>query len=142
MAEISEATMALVTAAATEQYAEYKANATAEHKAAAMAKLERYNTDEAYKAEHMGRFATTFTEADSNGDGKLVLAEYQVFEQKMRDFKIADGDWVEAEMPYERNYNVANSVSEGDGVTMADMGAVMKPWMAKFLELKAADEAQ
>ena len=33
-----------------------------------------------------------------------------------------------------------NMISEGDGVTMAEMFMVMGPWMAKFEELKAADQ--
>ena len=40
--EISEATMALIIAAATEQYAEWKADSTPEQKAAGIAKLHRF----------------------------------------------------------------------------------------------------
>ena len=56
----------------------------------------------------------------------------------MRALKEADGDWHESDHA-EANYAIVNSVSEGDGYTMAEMWAVMGPWRQKWEAIKAAD---
>ena len=55
----------------------------------------------------------------------------------MRAMKEENGEWHESDH-VEENYAICNSISEGDGFTMAEMWAVMTPWMAKFDELKAS----
>ena len=84
-------------------------------------------------------FVKCWNDADVDGDGKLNLAEYKKFEAAMHAIKEADGDWNESDHA-EENYAICNSVSEGDGFTMADFGAVIAPWMAKFEALKNADQ--
>ena len=68
---LSEATMNLINARATEQYNEWKANATEEQKADQLAKLQRYKTDEAFRNERKARMEKAWSDADANGDGKL-----------------------------------------------------------------------
>ena len=63
--------MNLINARATEQYNEWKANATEEQKADQLAKLQRYKTDEAFRNERKARMEKAWSEADANGDGKL-----------------------------------------------------------------------
>ena len=70
---ISEATMELINARAAEQYAEWKANATEEQKAAGMEKLNKFKNDEDFKNQHMARMNNAWNEADADGDGKLNL---------------------------------------------------------------------
>ena len=56
----------------------------------------------------------------------------------MRALKEADGEWHESDHA-EENYNIVNSIGDGDGFTMQQMRSIMGPWLAKFEELKAAD---
>ena len=135
---ISEATMELINARAAEQYAEWKANATEEQKAAGLEKLNKFKNDEDFKNQHMARMNNAWNEADADGDGKLNLQEHKNWENKMRALKEADGDWHESDHA-EANYAIANSVIEGDGYTMAEMWAVMGPWRQKWEAIKAAD---
>ena len=76
--------------------------------------------------------------ADADGDGKLNLEEHKAWESAVRAIKQADGDWHESEHD-QANYEILNSISEGEGYTFAEARAIMAPWMAKFEELKAAD---
>ena len=128
----------MINTRATEQYNEWKAGATAEQKASGMEKLERYKTDETFRTAHMAKMQQAWDDADANNDGKLDLAEYRVFDAAMRAMKTADGEWHESDHA-EANYGIGNSLSEGDGITMAEMRQAMAPWLAKFEELKAAD---
>ena len=68
---IPAATLEKLTARATAQYASWKATSTPEQKTAGLAKLERFKNDEAYKTEEMGKFTKMYTDADTNGDGRL-----------------------------------------------------------------------
>ena len=135
---LSEATLELINARATEQYAEWKANATEEQKAKGLEKMEKYKNDEEFKAQQGQIFMNTWNECDADGDGKLNLQEHKNFESKMHALKAADGDWNESDHA-EANYAIVNSVSEGDGYSMSDFRACMGPWMAKFEACKAAD---
>ena len=76
--------------------------------------------------------------ADVNGDGKLDLAESRAFAAAIKAQKDEEGDWSESLDLVEENYNIINMISEGDGYTMAEMWMAMGPWMAKFMECKAA----
>ena len=97
--------------------------------------------DEEFKNQRMQEMANAWSDADADGDGKLNLAEYRVFEQKRRELKESNGEWHESDHA-EANYAIINSLAEGDGFTQAEMYAAMAPWMAKWEEIKAADEAQ
>ena len=79
-----------------------------------------------------------WSDADADGDGKLNFAEHQVWENAMRAAKEAEGEWNESEHT-QANYDIANSVGEGDGYTMAELMAILGPWARKFEELKNAD---
>ena len=139
---IPAATLQLIAPRAAAQYAEWKAGATAEQKAAGLAMLEKYRGgDEAFKAQRTAQMQAAWDGADADGDGKLNLAEYRVFENARRSLKEADGEWHESDHA-EENYAILNSLSNGDGFTMAEMHSVFVPWMAKWEECKAADEAQ
>ena len=95
-----------------------------------------------YMAEVMGKFAKMFNDADANGDGRLNLEEYKVFNAAARADATANGEWLDADSHDEDNYALLNSVTAEDGFTMADMHQIMGPWMAKMNELKDANEAQ
>ena len=136
---LSAATMDLINVRATAQYAEWKETGTPEQKAAGEAKLARMRSEPEFMAEQMGKFAKMFSDADTNGDGRLDLEEYRVFSAATKAIALADGDWREAGDHDEENYAIINSVSAEDGFTMAEMQQTMGPWMAKFTELKNAD---
>ena len=80
-----------------------------------------------------------WSDADTNGDGKLDRAEFGTWSAAMRAHKASEGEWNEPEVNDDTDYEIMNGVSEGDGFTMAEMMQVFGPWMAKFEELKAAD---
>ena len=122
----------------TRQYAEWKANATEEQKTSSLAKMQRFQTDEAFKNQYMERINKAFTDADADGDGRLNLAEYRVFDATIRALKTAEGEWHESDHA-EENWNIGNQLSEGDGVSQEDLRAFSAPCAAKFNELKAAD---
>ena len=104
-----------------------------------MAKLERFRNDEEFKNQRMQMMNKAWTDADSNGDGKLDRAEFGTWAEAMRAVKVAEGEWNEPENHDDEDYEIMNSVSEGEGFTMAEMMSVFGPWMAKFEALKAAD---
>ena len=107
-----------------------------------MEMLEKYRgADEEFKNQRKQEMENAWNEADVDGDGKLNLAEYRVFEQKRREMKESNGEWHESDHA-EANYAILNSLSAGDGFTQAEMYSTFAPWMAKFEEVKAADEAQ
>ena len=139
---IPAATLELINARATEQYNEWKAGATAEQKAKGMEMKNKYmGADEEFKNQRQQEMQNAWNEADADGDGKLNLAEYRVFEQKRREMKESNGEWHESDHA-EANYAILNSLSAGDGFTQAEMYSTFVPWMAKWEEVKAADEAQ
>ena len=136
--EIPQATLDMISVRATDQYNEWKNTATEAQKASGLAMMNRYKTDEAFRTEHTNRMTQAWNDADADGDGKLNLAEYRVFDAAMRKFKVDAGEWHESDHA-EENWNIANSLSAADGCTWEELRAVMKPWMVKFEELKAAD---
>ena len=111
------ATLEKINARATAQFATWKATATAEQKATGLATLEKFRNDEAFKAQHMEKFNKAWTDADSNGDGKLDRAEFGAWAAAMRTLKTEEGDWFEAENHDDEDYELMNGVSEGDGFT-------------------------
>ena len=135
---LSEATMALLNARTEEQYNEWKANATAEQKAKMAENQGKMKNDEEFRNGIMAKVTKAWGDADSNGDGKLDLAEFTAFEGAMRAVREADGEWFETDHAA-ANYAIMNSVSEGDGFTMAEMWACLKAWRAKFDAMREAD---
>ena len=136
--QIPAATLEMINVRAAAQYAEWKAGATEAQKASGLEKLQKFKNDEAFRNEHMAKMAKAWSDADANGDGKLDLAEYRNYDAAMRTLKEAEGEWHESDHA-EENYNIVNSISEGEGFTMEQMRSIMAPWIAKFEELKAAD---
>ena len=93
--DLSAEIMDKINARMTEQYAAYKANATAENKAATIAVLAQSKSDPEFAATHMAKVAKTFADADVNGDGKLNFAEYTVWEAALQAIATASGRWAE-----------------------------------------------
>ena len=127
---------------ATAQYTEWKETATPEQKTAGEAKLKRMREEPEFMAEQMTKFGKMFSDADTNGDGRLNLEEYRAFSAATKAEAESAGEWREAGDRDEENFAILNSISAEDGFTMAEMQMVMGPWMAKFTELKNADAAQ
>ena len=100
--------------------------------------MERFKNDEAFKAEHIQKLNKAWTDADTNGDGKLDRAEMGTWAVAMRAMKDEEGEWCDSDHD-DQDYEIFNSVGEGDGFTMAELFACFKPWHVKFDELKAAD---
>ena len=136
---LSQATLDMINARVTGQYAEWKQTGTPEQKAAGEEKLRRMREEPEFMAEMMGKFGKMFSDADTNGDGRLNLEEYKAFSAATKAIAIAEGDWTEADNHDEENYAIMNSVSAEDGFTMSEMQQCMGPWMAKMTELKNAD---
>ena len=79
-AALPEATMTKINELATAQFGRWKATATQEQKDAGLAKMEKFRTDENFKAQEMQKMTTAWSDADVNGDGKLDLQEYKNFD--------------------------------------------------------------
>ena len=79
-----------------------------------------------------------WNDADANGDGKLDLVEARRLDEAYKAEAESLGGWYESDH-VEENYNIFNSVSEGDGVTFDEYCQVLMLWEAKFEELRAAD---
>ena len=136
---LPQATIDLINARVATQYQEWKTTATAEQKEAGPAKLARMRAEPEFMAEQMTKFGKMFSDADTNGDGRLNLEEYRVFQASAKAAAVAEGEWTDAEDHQEADYNIINSVSAEDGFTIAEMQQIMGPWMAKMTELKEAD---
>ena len=91
--------------------------------------------DEGFRNQFMQKFNQAWTDADSNKNGKLNLDEFRVFEQAMRTAREANGEWFERDNA-EANYNIFNSVSEGDGFTKKECWAILREWKKIFDHLK------
>ena len=89
----------------------------------------------------MAEYAKMFSDADANGDGVLDEAEYRVFMAAGVAKGRSEGHFVDdSEEKIARGYALGNRVTPGvEGVSMADIGATMPIYHAKFNELKAAD---
>ena len=72
---LSEAQTAEITAIVTENIVRYKAEATAEQKAAALAQMEE-RKDPAKKQEQMAKLQEGFAAVDSDNDGRISQAEF------------------------------------------------------------------
>ena len=137
---LSQATLDMINTRVAGQYAEWKQTGTPEQKAAGEAKLKRMREEPEYMAEMMGKFGKMFSDADTNGDGRLNLEEYRAFSAATKAEAISTGDWTEADDHVEENYAIVNSISAEDGFTIDEMKQTMGPWMAKMTELKNADQ--
>ena len=138
---LSQATIDLINPRVTAQYAEWKQTATAEQKASGAEKLRRMREEPEFMAEQMAKFGKMFSDADTNGDGRLNLEEYKAFQAAAKVDATANNEWVEAAPDMDGDYAILNSVSAEEGFTIAEMQQIMGPWMAKMTELKNADEA-
>ena len=69
---LSAAILELINTRATNNYLEFKQNATPEQKAARNAKYQRYREDPEFMAEKMVQVSKMFSDADVNGDGAVV----------------------------------------------------------------------
>ena len=76
---LSQATIDLINPRVTAQYAEWKQTATAEQKASGAEKLRRMREEPEFMAEQMAKFGKMFSDADTNGDGRLNFEEYKAF---------------------------------------------------------------
>merc|ERR1712110_654655 len=76
---LSQATIDMINTRVTAQFAEWKQTGTPEQKAAGAEKLRRMREGPEFMAEQMGKFGKMFNDADTNGDGRLNLEEYKVF---------------------------------------------------------------
>merc|ERR1712010_4355 len=132
-------TLDLITSRATSQFNEWKTSLTDEQKVAEMEKIRNLWNGPNFNAEFMAKQAQLFNEADANQDGKLNLAEYKVWEGKMRDQARENGTWFEADDHTEENYNVCNSIGDGDGFTHAELLQIMGAWMPIFESLKVTN---
>ena len=110
-----------INARATEQYNKWKTSATPEQKAAGIEKLNKFRTDEEFKNGEMAKMTKAWADADANGDGKLNLEEYKAFDAALKAIALANGEWYEDGDYHEANFNMANSIGEGDGFTMPEM---------------------
>ena len=72
---LSEAQTAEITAIVNENIVRYKAEATAEQKAAALAQMEE-RKDPAKKQEQMAKLQEGFAAVDSDNDGRISQAEF------------------------------------------------------------------
>ena len=69
----------------------------------------------------MEKMNKCWTDADTNGDGKLDRAEFGNFNAAMNAMKTEEGCWTEPENHDDEEYEIMNGISEGDGFTMAEM---------------------
>ena len=98
------ATLELINTRATNNYVEFKQNATPEQKAARNAKYQRYREDPEFMAEKMVQVSKMFSDADVNGDGRLNLEEYRTFNTAVKADAANTGEWIEADDHDEENY--------------------------------------
>ena len=85
----------------------------------------------------MAEITEDWNGSDADGDGKLNLAEFQVWMAKAKAREVAGGHWTRADdaARVEAFYNMVNAMGEGDGVTLMEFFAVMGPWMAKYNDI-------
>ena len=101
---LSAAILELINTRATNNYVEFKQNATPEQKAARNAKYQRYREDPEFMAEKMVQVSKMFSDADVNGDGRLNLEEYRTFNTAVKADAANTGEWIEADDHDEENY--------------------------------------
>ena len=78
--QLPDAVLERIDARVRAQYTAYKETSTEAHKAAAAEALTKYTTDPEFKNTHMAKMTASWTAADADGDGRLNLAEYKVWE--------------------------------------------------------------
>ena len=83
------------------------------------------------------KMGKAWTDADADQDGKLNFAEYKAFDATVKAIGAEDGIWQESADHCEENYNILNSISEGEGIGKADFFKFQRPWMAKWEQLKS-----
>ena len=106
-----------IQAIATEEFAYCKQTMTDAHRAKTEEHMAKVATEE-FRNEMTAKIVASFAEADANNDGLLDLAEWRVWMASFKAQAVADGVWHDDRDQVERNYNLANRVTEGtDGVT-------------------------
>ena len=131
-----------IQAKATVHYNDMKASATAEQITAYWAMVERIGSDEEFKATFLATLSSQWSEADANNDGKLNLEEFRTFADVRVAYEKSEYNiYVKETWPdnWEEFYGCIDAISEGDGVVVGDFFRMLKPWMAKYRELKAAE---
>ena len=86
----------------------------------------------------MANLTEDWNGSDADGDGYLNLDEFKVWVTKAKDREIAAGCYVRPDPDQARTtefYNVANTITEGEGIVLMDFFTYMGPWMAKYLEI-------
>ena len=140
--ELPVAVLEQVHARATAQYADWKANSSAEQKAKANEDVAKYNdpANAELKAQHRLQMADTWNQSDADGDGRLNLTKFKAFMTAMNKIKSDRGDWVETGDHSDADYAMGNAIDpENEGISSAQLKMLQGPWFAKRMELKAAD---
>ena len=126
---------------AADNFATYKAQRTEAQRALAEAAMNAMNGgNEEAKAERMAQFTAVFNESDADGNGRLDAAEYATFWNKYAEIKLQKGEYtLTDEAVRDRHYALANRITPGEeGISMADMGAMMQVMLPKTNELTQA----
>ena len=123
---------------ATAHWNDWKENATAEQKATYKDRYQKMQGDVEFRNTTMAGLGEDWNGSDADGDGKLNLDEFLVYMGKAKAKETAAGCYVRPDPDNARTttlYNIANTVSEGEGIIMMEFFTVMGPWMAKYLEV-------
>ena len=78
-----------------------------------------------------------FAAADKNKDGRLDLAEFTVFINKMRDTEVAKGQYWNHNLDIAKMFGLHNRWSKGEGFTLEDFKASMEIWMNVWMTKRA-----
>mmetsp|Transcript_27882 Transcript_27882/g.34615 ORF Transcript_27882/g.34615 Transcript_27882/m.34615 type:complete len:136 (-) Transcript_27882:88-495(-) len=113
---------------------------SAEDQAKVKADKESARTDEAVKAERTAEMMATFQAADTNQDGLLDITEFEDFMTKLSQNATARGiptmspADIDEEMK-QKVWGLFNAEGSADGVSPADVGAVIQKVAARTREL-------
>ena len=119
---------------AQEGFNDWKANATAEQKAAGIAQHEKFLSDPEFGAAEMARCAEMWGASDTNADGLLNEAEFLVMSQKQRDHAASTGNYAAAVAGWDSKlWAICNETNPATAaVSMTEyfgvIGVVMQKW--------------
>ena len=142
--QLPEALIAQINENMTERFNYTKANETEAQKAASVVRLQKWTSDPEFQAAGKARMDADFATADANGDGLLTLEEYRTWAASLRAAAEADGVFHDPRPEtIEAHFALCDQVNPAtQGFSMDDFKAMTGVCMKKYLELKAADEAQ